>query len=260
MDNPTEQAGNRKTVQVSDTEYDLAKMERLASDYLSRADQKMFWEEVREALIGMPPTICFSRKLGVGSLELARIIAPQIGYRVIDKEIVEFIAEKSRMDLKRVEIFDESYPGYAETFLNRFTGDRAFPLSHYAKNLFAAFFFLATSAPTIFVGRGAHLVLPREKVFAVRCVSSRPYRRDRLARTMSVSRKEAADILEKADTEQRRFYSRVYQRTDAPASEFDIVVNFDYLANPDQLAEILIRLFGLRFNLQTGDSTATGNG
>ncbi|RJP79222.1 MAG: cytidylate kinase-like family protein [Desulfobacteraceae bacterium] len=235
-----------------DQEQRQAKMERLASEYISRSCQKLFWEEVREAMIDMPPTVCFSRKIGVGSLDLARIMAPKIGYRVIDREIIEFIAEKTRVDPKYVEIFDESHPGYIKAFWNRFSGERSFHLSGYSRNLFAAFFFLATSEPTIFVGRGAHLVLPREKVFAVRCISSKPYRVERLSRTLSVSAKEAEGVLEQADSEQRRFYSSVYQRSYASADEFDVVINFDYLTAPDQIADILVRMFVLRFGIRPG--------
>ena len=249
MEQPTKSSVNPPSDREMDQEYQMAKMERLASEYLSRASQRLFWEEVREALIDMPPAICFSRKIGVGSLDLAHILASKINYRVIDKEIVEFIAEKSRIDPKSVAIFDESHPGYVKAFLNRFAGERSFQLSDYSKNLFAAFFFLATSEPTVFVGRGAHLVLPREKVFAVRCISSRQYRLERLTRIRAISINEAESFLEKADSEQRRFYSSVYQRTDAPASEFDVVINFDYLLKPNPIAEALGQLFAMKFDL-----------
>jgi cytidylate kinase len=235
-----------------DKEQRRTEMERLASEYISRAGQKVFWEEVRTAMADMPPAICFSRKIGVGSLEIARIMAPKIGYRVIDKEIVEYIANQTQVDSKHIEIFDESHPGYVKTFLNHFSGESLFQIYNYSKNLFAAFFFLAASAPTIFVGRGAHLVLPREKVFAVRCISSKPYRVERLAHIRSVGLREAEAIVEKADSEQRRFYSSVYQRNGAPASEFDVVLNFDYLCNPQQLADILLQMFRLRFGSASG--------
>lgn len=242
-----QQFGGHKTDDNSDYKLRQEKMESLAADYLSRACQKLFWEEVREAMANMHPTICFSRKIGVGSLDLACMIAPKIGYRVIDKEIIEYIANKAQINSKSVEIFDESHPGYVKAFLNRFSGERSFPFSSYSKNLFAAFFFLATSEPTIFVGRGAHLVLPREKVFAVRCISSKQYRVQRLSDSLSVSQKEAEEILEQADLDQRRFFSMVYQKSEAPPSEFDVVINFDYFHNPDQIADFLLRLFVLKF-------------
>jgi len=226
-------------------------IDRLASDYLLRAGQKTFWEEVREALIDMKPTICFSRKIGVGSRDLAFKIAQKIGYRVVDKEIVEFIAKKAEIHPETVEAFDESYPGHLKNFFSKFFNEKSFQLSNYSENLFAAFFFLATSEPTIFVGRGAHLVLPREKVFAVRCISSKPYRVKRVSHTLSVDEKEAERILEQADSEQRGFYNSIYQKSDAHAGEFDVVVNFDYLQNPDQIANALIRLFASKFRGDT---------
>lgn len=231
----------------ADKKQQQAELERLASDYISRAGQKLFWEEVRDAMVDMPPTICFSRKIGVGTLEIAGIMASKMGYRVIDKEIVEYIANKTQVDPKHIEIFDESHPGYVRTFLRQFSSESLFQIYNYSKNLFAAFFFLATSEPTIFVGRGAHLVLPREKVFAVRCISSKEHRVERISHKLSIGLKDAQTIVEQADSEQRRFYSSVYQRSGAPASEFDVVLNFDYLYSPDQIADILLRMFALRF-------------
>ena len=40
------------------------------------------------------PVICFSRRIGVGALEIADILADQIGYRVIDREILEYLANR----------------------------------------------------------------------------------------------------------------------------------------------------------------------
>ena len=59
----------------------------------------------------MPPTICFSRKIGVGALEIADILAEQTGYRVVDSEILEHIANQAKLSEKTVALFDERYPG-----------------------------------------------------------------------------------------------------------------------------------------------------
>lgn len=225
-------------------------LERLAADYLERSGQELYWEEVRKALGSMPPTICFSRKIGVGALDLARLMAQKIGYRIIDREIVEFIAQKAQLNAARVEALDESSPGRLKSVLQLLLGEKPFQMTDYSGHLFAAVYFLAVAEPTIFVGRGTHLVLPREKVFAVRCISSLPYRAERLARKLGIDTAEAEKRLKKADREQRNFFREVYRRSSAPPSEFDVVLNFDHLHEQESMADTLIRLFTSKYGLK----------
>ncbi|MDA3898021.1 MAG: hypothetical protein PF482_17950 [Desulfobacteraceae bacterium] len=65
-------------------------------------------------------------------------------------------------------------------------GDRAFDINDYARELFYAAFCLAHMESNIFVGRGIHLMLPRDRVFAVRIVSSRERRIKRLADSLNI--------------------------------------------------------------------------
>ena len=53
---------------------------------LERKRQALKTKKTEPPIIG--PTICFSRKIGVGALEIADILAERTGYRVIDREIL----------------------------------------------------------------------------------------------------------------------------------------------------------------------------
>ncbi len=56
----------------------------LAEQYISEWELRRQKKEERKPEGEMPPTICFSRKIGVGAVEIADILAEQIGYRVVD--------------------------------------------------------------------------------------------------------------------------------------------------------------------------------
>ncbi|MDY7038288.1 MAG: cytidylate kinase family protein, partial [Thermodesulfobacteriota bacterium] len=73
----------------------------------------------------MPPTICFSRKIGVGALEIADILAEKIGYMVIDREILEHIAREAKLGERTVQLFDERYPGEIREFLSMAFGEKS---------------------------------------------------------------------------------------------------------------------------------------
>ena len=64
--------------------------------------------------------------------------------------------------------FDERYPGKMSELGAMFFGEKSFIMSDYVKNLVSAVFTFANMGSTIFVGRGIHLILPRDRVLAVR--------------------------------------------------------------------------------------------
>ena len=64
-------------------------------------------------------------------------------------------------------------------------------MSDYMRKQVGAVFSRAESEATIFVGRGAHLILPRELGLAVRGISSRDYRIKRVADILGGSEADA---------------------------------------------------------------------
>ncbi len=201
----------------------------------------------KETEPGLPPTVCFSRKIGVGALEVADVLAKKIGYRVVDREILDTIANEGDLSRQTVARFDERYPGKIAEFLSLTFGEKAFIRSDYSRHLFEAVYALARTAPTIFVGRGAHLLLPRERTLAVRCICSEAHRVRRLAMMLNVTETEAQKTLTRVDKEQREFFKGVYGRDGASPYEFDLVLNFDHIPRPEQVAEVVHRAFQVKF-------------
>ena len=79
-------------------------------DYVLTAEKYMeAWEKKRlkaaskkQKSADIPPTICFSRKIGAGALEIADKVAPKIGYRVADRLILEQIVANKDLSKKTV--------------------------------------------------------------------------------------------------------------------------------------------------------------
>lgn len=192
-------------------------------------------------------TISFSRKIGVGALEIAEILSQKIGRRVADRIIIDKIATDAELCRKTVEFFDECYPGKINELGAFFFGEKSFIMSDYMRNLFSAVFSLADSEATIFVGRGTHLILPRDRVLAVRCISSREYRIKRVADILGISEADAEKELDEADKEQQRFFQKVFRKKDAPPDEFDLVINCDFLHKPEWAADVIHQAFISKF-------------
>lgn len=195
----------------------------------------------------MPPTICFSRKIGVGALEVADILAEKINYCVFDREILEHIADKAKVSEKTVALFDELYPGKMNELGAFLFGEKSFTKSDYAKHLFKTVLSIAHLGPSIFVGRGTHLILPREAVLAVRFIAGRAHRINRLAKILKITKEQADRKLDSIDNEQKDFFKNVHNKKDALPYEFDMVINFDYISKPQWAADIVEKAFYTKF-------------
>ncbi len=206
-------------------------------------------ETLKEAAKGKQlfPTVCFSRRIGVGALEIADLLAQILHCRVIDREILEHMAKDTQLSEKMVAFYDERYSGKMSELFSMLISERTFLKSDYARQLARTVTALAYSEPSIFVGRGAHLILPRKSVLAVRFVCSREFRVDRLARMMAIGMSEAEKQLDVLDAEQREFFKAVYQKKEARPDEFDLVICRDHLQGADQAARIVACAFERKF-------------
>lgn len=219
----------------------------IAERYIREWDQARLKRTKVPPKEDFPPTICFSRKIGAGAVEIADLLEEKIGLRVVDRQIVEHIAAHADLREKTVDLFDERYPGRMREFLSLAFGEKAFIKSDYTGHLFEALFSLAGLGPTIMVGRGAHLVLPRESVLAVRIICSKEYRVQRLARILKTDVEKARKKLDQMDREQSDFFKKVYDKKDASPYEFDMVVNCDFLNKSQSVAAIIAEAFEEKF-------------
>ena len=220
---------------------------RLADKYFRDLDKKLIEKKKKEKRPEIFPTISFSRKIGVGALEIADILAKKIGYDVVERELLEHIAQEAKLSEKTVAYFDERYPGVLNEFAKLLFGEKSFIKSDYNRHLANVVLSIAGLEPTIFVGRGTHLIIPRDRVLAVRFICSDEHRIKRLSRILKVKEKEAADKLPQIDKEQRQFFKKTFGKKDAAPYEFDMVINCDYINHAQDAAEIIEVAFKKKF-------------
>jgi hypothetical protein len=193
------------------------------------------------------PMICFSRTIGVGALEIADMLGKKIRYRVIDREIIEHLTDRDRLDKKLEAFIDERCPSKFEDILAMLFGERSFSQSEYSRLLFRVIFSVADIGPAIFVGRGAHLILPRDRVLAVRLICSDEFRIKRLVDKIKIPESAASIKIHHYDMDQKNFFKMVYNLESAPANEFDLVINRDYIEDAKSISEIVETAFKEKF-------------
>ena len=83
-----------------------------AGQWVRECEQKrLASSKLKETSARVNNCICFSRKIGVGALEIADLVAEKTGLRVVDREILEYIANDSNLRKKTVDFFDERHHG-----------------------------------------------------------------------------------------------------------------------------------------------------
>jgi len=227
----------------------------LAERYFRDQEARRLQKKKGEIEQKIPPTICFSRKIGVGALEVADILSEKIGYRVFDRQILEEIAKHARLSEKTVAFFDEVYPGRMSELLAMIFGEKSFIKSDYTRHLFSTVLSIAYLEPAIFVGRGSHLILPRERILAVRFIGGRSHRIKRLTKILKTEEREANIKLNQIDKEQKDFFKKVYGKKEASPYEFDLVINFDYISKPKWAADIVETAFQTKFGNEIASSS-----
>ena len=94
------------------------------------------------------------------------------------------------------------------------------------------------------------MVLPRDRVLAVRFIASRAHRLERLSGILELTGEEVEGILDQTDEEQSEFFRKVYGKNDAGTEEFDAVINLDYITDVEGAANIVKEAFRARFSME----------
>ena len=221
---------------------------QLAEQYiLDHEKRQLKLKKTKIKQVEIAPAITVSRKIGAGAVEVADILAEKLGYRVVDREILDHMAKEKEIRRETIEFFDERYPGKMSELASMLFGEKSFVMSDYIQNFVRAVFTFADMGSTIFVGRGIHLILPRERVLAVRVISSNEHRIQRLSRILDVGEKDAETIIGRVDQEQRDFFKKAFGKKDASPYEFDLVINCDFISEPQGIAEIAAQAFKQKF-------------
>lgn len=227
------------------------KKRQTADQWVEAYFKKWALEEARKKQEKPPsmifPCICFSRRIGVGALEIADLLAQLKQFRVVDRQLMEHMARDASLSMKLIELFDERYPGRLSELFAMLASEKTFIQNDYARQLTKTVTTLASSEPTIFVGRGIHLILPRDQTLSVRFICSTEFRITRLSDILNIEKTEAEKHLDRCDREQQKFFKTVYQKEESDLDGIDLVINRDHLNGALEAAKIVACAFEQKF-------------
>jgi cytidylate kinase len=199
--------------------------------------------------------VCISRQEGAGGPEIALAAAQQLGFRLIDEDIVERAAveagveceviadlERGRTALVRlIEEFGAAGMGAAYLAPIHDTDARRQPASHELRGLIRSVIEeFAAKGKAVILAHAASLALAeRGDVLRVLITACREERAQRLATTLGIEDKQAARAIKQSDAGRADYLKRFYGVGAELPTHYDLVINTDRLA-AEQAARLIV--------------------
>ena len=171
------------------------------------------------------PFLAISREAGSGGAEVARRVGERLGWPVLDRELVNGLAEDLKLEPRVLELMDETRSNwFSETLLNLLNSRLV--LQHSYVDLVGKVMALAASAgPVVVVGRGSNLILPPDCGLRVRIIAPREARIAATAHTEGLEERAAAKRVDEIDGNRQDFIRRHFKVDAADPTLYDLVVN-----------------------------------
>ena len=190
-----------------------------------------------------PPVITITRQYASGGSEVARLVAAQLQWEVIDNEFVDRVARRAGVPPDEVAQRDERAPGLLERLARTladaspemFVAPGGVPpvaqdeagLVRLTERVIAE---AAAHGRIVLVGRGAQAVLAqRPDALHAYVVASKPWRVRLAVERLGVNPAEADRIVEETDRQRDQYVKTYYRRHRQDFTNYDLIVNTERL-------------------------------
>jgi len=196
--------------------------------------------------------IAISRELGSGGEEVGRILADLMGWKLYDKDILNYLAEDMNVHKSVIECVDERTIGWIEDWIApifKNSASRHVDQTSYFRHLTRVLLVIGKLGHAIIIGRAAGLVLPREQGLRVRITAPFEIRCQRIAAQENIPLKKAEAVVRKADKEQVEFVKNYLGKDIHDPVYFDLIFNTGKLT-PHAAAKLIWRAMDQRQLMQ----------
>lgn len=220
--------------------------ERRLERWLVSDELKEFMLQAEE--VSGPPTrtgpyITISREAGAGGTHVARLVAEQLGWDVLDKELLDFMTARYKLPRDLLEYVDETRADFVHDALRTAFSRRTVSQSSYLLHLERTLYLAAMHGRVVIVGRAAHCILPRGSGMAVRIVAPREKRIAWTIARRAMNEAQAAKLVDQVDAGRDELCKYYFHSDNCDAHLFDLVINAERLS-ATAIAEQIV--FGYR--------------
>jgi cytidylate kinase len=193
----------------------------------------------------MGPYLAVSRQAGSGGAEVARRVGERLGWSVLDRELVEGLARKLELSPKLLELMDETRANWFSDTLLNLMNSRLVTQHSYVALLGKVTALAASEGRVVFVGRGAHLMLPRAAGLSVRVVASMEFCVRQIREREGLDERAATRRVEELDASRADFIRRQFHRDPDDPRLYDLVIDTSVFGI-DGAVELIQRAVELR--------------
>ena len=198
------------------------------------------------------PYIAVSRQAGSSGTQVARLIGQRMGWDVLDKELLDFMAQRYHMPRDMLDVVDETRANWFHDLLSTFLDSRVVGHDKYVVYLERIIYLAALHGDVVFVGRGAQFVLPPARGLSVRVFAPRRYRVERIMERHGITREKASALIDEIDAARKEFCERHFHRKAEDPEEYDLLINSGRTTIEDA-ADLIIDAFRRRHGFVDGD-------
>lgn len=192
-------------------------------DILARSAGERGAHELRKEDFG--PFLTVSRQAESGGAEVARAVGSRLGWSVLDKELVEDLAERLKLAPQMLALMDETKSDWFRDTMLNLLNSRLVLQDSYVAMLGRVILLAAYDGRVVIVGRGAHLILPREHGLRVRVVAPLEARVARLQERERLDAAAAEKRIENIDRSRADFLRRHFRSATDESQLFDLVLD-----------------------------------
>jgi cytidylate kinase len=183
--------------------------------------------------------ITISRQAGVGASEIARLAGDKLGWEVLDKGLLDRMADRFHLSRMMLDLVDETQSNWVYDVLGSWMDRKIIPHEKYVYYLTRLVIAAARRGNCIFVGRGARFILPPEKGLAVRLIASRQYRLEHVVSQQGLSKADAEKWLTQTDLGRRELVRRFFHHDVDDPQLYDLVLNVERFST-ESAADLIV--------------------
>lgn len=205
--------------------------------------------EVRDPTVDVAqavgPYITISRSYGSGGADIAEAVARELGWSLLDRRLVEELAERIKVSPHTVELVDETRSNWFRDTLLNLMEPRLAIEDNYLAQMAKVVCLAGYDGRVVVVGRGGNFILPRDSGLAVRVDAPERFRVARLQERELLDERSAERTMRDTDAARADFIHRYFGHDVTNPTLYDLVLDASVFGI-DGAAELVCRAAELK--------------
>jgi cytidylate kinase len=192
------------------------------------------------------PYIAISRESGVDAGELAKVIAEKLGWKVFDRELLDYMAEHYHWSNVALDYVDEKTASWFHDTFGKMLDHQVVTQAEFVSRLGKIVLLAAQHESNVFVGRGVQFILPRDRGLIVRIIAPKKQRTKCVMERRHCSQHDAERFIDETDMGRAAFVRRYFHHDVADSHSYDLVINLEHTSR-DAALDLIIGDYLMRF-------------